>query len=90
MDVFIDIINQTDGRDKVTKTIQYTIKLLIYLIRKYAKSNTERFYLNSWKSITKLLSDSRRVYRLGNAIKEVHAIKELVGGEKNNVLTGKL
>mmetsp|Transcript_10474 Transcript_10474/g.14343 ORF Transcript_10474/g.14343 Transcript_10474/m.14343 type:complete len:235 (+) Transcript_10474:1098-1802(+) len=64
-----NILALTDGRDKLTKAVQYSLKIVIwiYSIRKWSPSPRV-------KSVSKVLSESRKVFRIGNFCKDLESI----------------
>jgi len=65
------MLNQLDGRDKIIKVIQYTAKLVISV----SENSRQQEKLNSkLKSFAKVLSEARRVFRLGNWLDNLHYI----------------
>jgi hypothetical protein len=73
-----------DGRDKITKTLQYVSRLLAwwFLVMGTSKNNsastmTKRFHQHQAMRFTSLyqaLSSSRKAFRLGRSITEAHKI----------------
>lgn len=66
MDSWLDLIQTLDGRDKVTKLLQYTARLLAW----YYGANGER-----WATLKASLVRSRKAFRLGRTLIELRRLQ---------------
>jgi hypothetical protein len=64
MDPFVKTLLSTDGRDKITKGLQYLGKVLIWTI--INKRPSFSYLIPILERIAKVFSDARKIFRLGN------------------------
>ncbi len=75
MDIFIKTLETADGRDKFTKTAQYFDKVILWLLT-FPKSNAHALTLKEkLERAAKLLSDSRKIFRLMNWLPQVRRLR---------------
>lgn len=78
----------SDGRDKLGKTIQYTLKLLAILYEKHTRkekrSTFEEYSLTGAKNLVKAISSARRIFRFGNWIKSSLAFFDAIKQNSSN------
>jgi len=76
----VAIFNLSDGRDKLLKVAQYSIKIIIWgLSFKKIPENLD----TAFNSLQKVLSDSRRVFRIGNWITAWNDVYRGISYEKH-------
>mmetsp|Transcript_24743 Transcript_24743/g.54302 ORF Transcript_24743/g.54302 Transcript_24743/m.54302 type:complete len:456 (+) Transcript_24743:324-1691(+) len=67
-----------DGRDKITKVLQYVSRLLSWWLLSRANSDgTSRAHGKRFASLYKTLGKSRKAFRLGRSINEIHKISSM-------------
>eukprot|EP00537_Pseudo-nitzschia_pungens_P014521 CAMPEP_0172396172 /NCGR_PEP_ID=MMETSP1061-20121228/24136_1 /TAXON_ID=37318 /ORGANISM="Pseudo-nitzschia pungens, Strain cf. pungens" /LENGTH=450 /DNA_ID=CAMNT_0013127969 /DNA_START=118 /DNA_END=1470 /DNA_ORIENTATION=+ len=69
-----------DGRDKMTKVLQYVSRLLGWWYLSRAGSHgtcTSRAHWKRFSSLSKSLGKSRKAFRLGRSINEIHKISSM-------------
>lgn len=62
-----------DGRDKITKTIQYTCRLIVWYYTSIAK--TSKSISQPYKNLQLALTQARRAYRLGRFLVEFERLR---------------
>jgi len=62
-----------DGRDKITKIIQYSCRFLTWF---YTSTSPSDIHANCYKALYKSLTESRKAYRLGRTITEFHKLRK--------------
>jgi len=75
----IAILVLTDGRDKLFKTFQYSLKLVSLFLPDVQSKHFQEAMLGV-KNVIKSMSSSRRVFRLGNWLKSIQALRSGFGG----------
>jgi len=78
--ILVSILNLSDGRDKVLKIVQYSIKFIIWGLSFKKSSETLD---KAFNSLQKVLSDSRRVFRIGNWITAWNDVYRGINYEKH-------
>lgn len=81
IDSWVDLFLTLDGRDKVTKFIQYSARLLAWYYTGTAQH--ERF-----ASLKQSITTSRKAFRFGRSIIELHRLKEHQTKAKDGLLQG--
>ena len=71
MEKIIAFSNKTEARDKFTKAIQYSAKLIAYGFLKTDKSYYKRF-----NDLYLMARDSRKIFRLFKSIQEIKTIND--------------
>ncbi|XP_057692227.1 peroxisomal membrane protein 11A [Corythoichthys intestinalis] len=72
MELVQNVINQSQGRDRIFRTTQYVCALAVYALR----NNSQRKELVvKLKSLEANMSAGRKLFRLGNAINAIEAAK---------------
>eukprot|EP00922_Rhytidocystis_sp_ex-Travisia-forbesii_P009303 GHVS01013561.1.p1 GENE.GHVS01013561.1~~GHVS01013561.1.p1 ORF type:complete len:143 (+),score=23.42 GHVS01013561.1:112-540(+) len=69
---FVKFLNQTEGRDKVTKCLQYGCRALSWLLL-----DTNRDVSARLTALYKTSSDSRKIFRLGKFMNEYVKLRSL-------------
>jgi hypothetical protein len=69
-DSWIDLVLTLDGRDKVTKVLQYMARLLAW----YYQSSPDRS--RRWSALKASLTQSRKAFRLGRTFIEFHRLRK--------------
>lgn len=72
METFISLTNQSQGRDRIFRAIQYACALAKYLLRNEAK---RKELVKKLQSLESNMSSGRKLLRLGNTVNSVHAVK---------------
>nr|XP_057930908.1 peroxisomal membrane protein 11A [Doryrhamphus excisus] len=75
MDVLINVINQSQGRDRIFRATQYACALSVYALRNNCE---QRDLVETLKSLEANMSAGRKLLRLGNAINAIEAAKRAV------------
>ncbi|XP_050823777.1 peroxisomal membrane protein 11A-like isoform X3 [Gopherus flavomarginatus] len=65
MEAFVNFTNQTQGRDRLFRAIQYTCMLLSYLLERKADKETVIMKL---KKLESSMRSGRKLFRLGNMV----------------------
>ncbi|XP_006867236.1 PREDICTED: peroxisomal membrane protein 11A [Chrysochloris asiatica] len=76
METFIRFTNQTQGRDRLFRAIQYTCMLLRYLLE--PKAGKEKEVVMKLKKLESSVSTGRKWFRLGNVVHAVQATQQSV------------
>lgn len=80
MDKVIAFGNKTEGRDKFTKAIQYSAKLIAWILSDIDKNNYKKFYdlwsKNKFLNYLVMARDSRKIFRLFKSIQEIKNIND--------------
>ncbi|VEU44933.1 unnamed protein product [Pseudo-nitzschia multistriata] len=67
-----------DGRDKITKVLQYASRLMAWwLVSSVHSSRISRAHARRFTSLYKSLGSSRKAFRLGRSINEIHKISSM-------------
>ncbi|XP_044518423.1 peroxisomal membrane protein 11A isoform X1 [Gracilinanus agilis] len=75
MDTFTRFTNQTQGRDRLFRAIQYTCMLLRYLLE--SKADREKVVMKL-KKLESSVSSGRKWFRLGNVVHAVQATQQSI------------
>jgi peroxin-11B len=73
MEKIIAFSNKTEARDKFTKAVQYSAKLLAWSLL-----NVNRTYYKRFNELYLLMRDSRKIFRLFKSIQEVKNINDKI------------
>lgn len=73
MEKIIAFSNKTEARDKFTKAIQYTAKIIAWSFRSYNKSYYKRF-----NEVYLMTRDARKVFRLFRSVQEIKTINDKI------------
>uniref|UniRef100_A0A7S3PDJ1 Peroxisomal biogenesis factor 11 n=1 Tax=Amphora coffeiformis TaxID=265554 RepID=A0A7S3PDJ1_9STRA len=82
VDSWVDTALTLDGRDKITKFVQYSARLLAWYYMRDA-AQRERF-----ESLKKTMTSSRKAYRLGRTFIELHRLKLQQQAKKSALNSG--
>ena len=81
---WIDLSLTLDGRDKITKVIQYTSRLLGFYYESLLSLNTSAsdakqlaLKAKQFRNLQKSLTSSRKAYRFGRSIIEINKLREM-------------
>lgn len=80
MEIWVGFWNETEGRDKFTKCIQYATRGISYILE--ADSDVR----GRLSSLSKTAADSRKIFRLGKSINEYLKISKLLESDSPNNL----
>ncbi|XP_077423707.1 peroxisomal membrane protein 11A [Vanacampus margaritifer] len=72
MDLVQNVMNQSQGRDRVFRATQYACALSVYALR---NNYQQKQLVNKLKSLEANMSAGRKLFRLGNAINAIEAAK---------------
>ncbi|XP_061781226.1 peroxisomal membrane protein 11A [Nerophis lumbriciformis] len=75
MDVLINVINQSQGRDRIFRATQYACALCAHVLRNNCE---QKDLVDKLKSLEANLSAGRKLLRLGNAVSAIEAAKRAV------------
>ncbi|KAM3131227.1 hypothetical protein pb186bvf_016685 [Paramecium bursaria] len=79
----VDWFNKTEGRDKITKVIQYGSRLIMYNLQK----NKNEELANKFKALFQVARDSRKIFRLGKTLNEIQTILTSINkGDQGNII----
>jgi peroxin-11B len=73
MEKIIAFSNKTEARDKFTKAIQYSAKIIAWSISNYNKSYYKRF-----NEVYLMTRDSRKIFRLFRSVQEIKTINDKI------------
>jgi peroxin-11B len=73
MEKIIAFSNKTEARDKFTKAIQYSAKIIAWSISNYNKSLFKRF-----NEVYLMTRDSRKIFRLFRSVQEIKTINDKI------------
>jgi len=76
---FVRWLEQTDGRDKAAKTIQYIARLFAYLLKE-----EDRNLSNQLSNLMAAVRDGRKLFRFGKGVADA---QQIVNAYNNNKLT---
>ncbi|XP_061898543.1 peroxisomal membrane protein 11A [Entelurus aequoreus] len=75
MDVLINVINQSQGRDRIFRATQYACAVCAHVLRNNCE---QKDLVDKLKSLEANLSAGRKLLRLGNAVNAIEAAKRAV------------
>jgi hypothetical protein len=73
MEPFLKTLAIADGRDKLTKGLQYLGKLIAWVLMTREKFSNNQI-IPILERIAKMLSDARKIFRIGNWLTNVHKL----------------
>ncbi|XP_077567943.1 peroxisomal membrane protein 11A [Stigmatopora nigra] len=75
MEIFQNVINQSQGRDRIFRTTQYACALAVYGLR---NNSRQKDLLIKLSRLEANMSSGRKLFRLGNALNAIEAAKRSV------------
>lgn len=69
MEKIIAFSNKTEARDKFTKAIQYTAKILAWSLL-----NVDKSYYKRFNDLYLMARDSRKIFRLFKSVQEIKTL----------------
>ena len=76
VDPIIELLNKTEGRDKVCKTIQYGSRLL-----KVLNENGDKATYQMFANLQASMADARKLFRLAKSLLEYHKLQQLLNSK---------
>lgn len=86
---FIPMSLTLDGRDKITKVLQYSSRFLVWFYSSSSPSSSHssitEMQANRFKALYKSLVESRKAYRLGRTFTEIYKMNKLLQSTSTNL-----